>query len=370
MSHYRGSANLIQHIYDQIDRSGRKAIPFSTYMESCLYHPEYGYYMTPRMKIGKDGDFYTSSSIGTVMGETLASYIVKRIDAEGWKDGEVAIVEWGAGNGNMAVHAMLELERMKRPIRYAIVEQSPYHRELAGAALDANGLRAEWWSSAEFARRAARTKIVLIANELLDAFPVERLRVKEGRLEQLHVARGNNADGFAPAWLPAEGAIADRYGRLPWTEGQQFEANDAALAWLRRMAAAMSEGYMIAIDYGDEADELFGAHRMNGTFVCYYKHRAHDDAFLLPGEQDMTAHVDFTACIAAGEEAGLESVSYGTQKQFLVEAGILERLQNDWGGDPFGETARRNRAIRQLLLSDQMSELFKVWIARKKATGA
>jgi SAM-dependent MidA family methyltransferase len=122
---------------------------------------------------------------------------------------------------------------------------------------------------------------------------------------------------------------------------------------------------IITIDYGDRSGELYAEHRMNGTLLCYRDHRAYDDPYAFPGEQDITSHVNFDACIRTGEQTGITDWTYKSQKQFLVDAGILDRLANTATLDPFSQAARNNRMIRQLLLSDGMSELFKVLVQYK-----
>lgn len=135
---------------------------------------------------------------------------------------------------------------------------------------------------------------------------------------------------------------------------------------LKNVAAGLGErAELITIDYGDVREELYAPHRMNGTFLCYRKHQAYDLPLLYPGEQDMTSHVNFSTLIDAGRECGLNQFQLMTQKQFLVENGLLNRLQPHDAADPFSPAAKRNRAIRQLLISDQMSELFKVLIQKK-----
>ena len=119
------------------------------------------------------------------------------------------------------------------------------------------------------------------------------------------------------------------------------------------------------MDYGHEAQELTAAHRMRGTLLCYKDHMAHDRPFMAPGEQDITAHVNFTACRLAAEQAGWQMIYYDTQKQFLIDQGVLQDLSSHDGLNPFSEAAKRNRSIRQLLLSDNMSETFKVMVLER-----
>jgi SAM-dependent MidA family methyltransferase len=152
---------------------------------------------------------------------------------------------------------------------------------------------------------------------------------------------------------------------LTFKEGQVAEINLHAAQWIRTVGDAIHDGRTIIIDYGAEANELYAAHRMRGTLMCYRRHQAYDNPFIYAGEQDITAHVDFTACIDAASTAGFTSTKLQTQRDFMVEQGILEKLQNHFDLNPFSEAAKKNRAIRQLLLSDQMSELFKVLILTK-----
>jgi SAM-dependent MidA family methyltransferase len=147
--------------------------------------------------------------------------------------------------------------------------------------------------------------------------------------------------------------------------GQQFEWVAGIEAWYAELDAAYKSCTVIVIDYGDVEAELLGPHRMQGTFVCYRKHQVSDDPFAYPGEQDMTAHVNFSQVRRVAEQLGWRVEPLRTQKQFLLDAGILQKLQAHGALDPFDPIVKRNRAIRQLLLTDQMSELFKVCIAHK-----
>ena len=153
-------------------------------------------------------------------------------------------------------------------------------------------------------------------------------------------------------WLREEG--------IGLLDGQTVEVNLDGAAWAAKIAARFDRALLVFIDYGDETAELTGPHRMDGTLLCYRDHRAHNDPYAWPGEQDMTAHVNFSHIRRCLERQGAEEIWYGSQKAFLVEAGILEQLTAHGHFDPFHPVARRNRAIRQLLLSDGMSELFKV----------
>ncbi|MNC27063.1 hypothetical protein D3C75_752230 [compost metagenome] len=209
----------------------------------------------------------------------------------------------------------------------------------------------------------------ILSNELLDAFPVHRLRQREGALMELHVGWDEEAASLRELELPCVNQRLFAYLResgIQLAEGQTADISLDAPEWLGDRLKQLGNGELITIDYGDTAQELFGTHRMNGTLLCYKNHLAAENPYIYAGEQDITAHVDFSACIRAGNEAGITDWQLMTQKEFLLESGVLERLVSHDGRDPFSPAAKRNRAIRQLLLSDGMSELFKVLIQRKQ----
>jgi SAM-dependent MidA family methyltransferase len=202
----------------------------------------------------------------------------------------------------------------------------------------------------------------------LDAFPVYRALYTQGVWQEIYVEWDNTNGRFKDKRVPLkQGPLLEYINeeRIEPEEGQFIEINLDAPQWLRKVAGQLTDGQIITIDYGDVGEELYAAHRLNGTFRCYRNHRAYHDPYLFPGNQDMTSHVNFSACIRAVLGTGFDS-RLMTQKQFLLECGILDRLQNHEALDPFSPVSRRNRAIRQLLLSDGMSELFKVLIQTKK----
>ncbi|GIQ67977.1 SAM-dependent methyltransferase [Xylanibacillus composti] len=344
---------------------------FQEYMDLCLYDPEFGYYMRPGEKLGKSGDFYTSAHLGTIMGEVLASHFAA-VDKQAGCPELLCIAEWGGGDGRMAA-AILETLRTDYPslyarLRYMSIERSPSHRVQQAQRLQAHADRCEWISDAEWISQANKPFTIVLANELLDAFPVRRLRAGEHGYEEMWVGWDEERQVLGGVWKPLADhrirQVIEGWG-MNWKLHQQFEFHEKALEWVRCVAETLSTGWITAIDYGDGRAELYSPHRMNGTFLCYRQHQAYDDPFAWPGEQDMTSHVPFDQCRQAAEEAGLREVTVVTQKQFLVDNGIFEKLQSHAGTDPFSAAARRNRSIRQLLLSDGMSELFKVMTARK-----
>lgn len=351
-----------------------KCIPFLQYMNCCLYDAEYGYYRSGPVRIGKKGDFYTSSGIGRVLSEVIAGYSLQYGRAIGKP---LRLIEWGAGTGRLSAQITAagkkQSDHWEEQFIPILIEDHPSHafasRETFAAltgTTSAQPLLAtsdEAWE-ADWLRQPA----LVLANELLDAFPVHRVQCVNGELAELGVA-WTAEHGFHDVYMPlTDPRISGWLARdgIQLKEGQQTEVHAGAADFLMRLGQTMTEGRLLLIDYGHEAAEYAAEHRMLGTLMCYWQHQASDSPFVRVGEQDITSHVPFTFIRHAAEESGWQVSSYSTQKQFLIDNGVFELLQNHNSTDPFSETARMNRAIRQLLLSDQMSETFKVMVLDKR----
>lgn len=361
------------------EQAGRKqtvpCISFFQYMNNCLYDADYGYYRSGPVRIGKEGDFYTSSAIGHVMSEVLAGYINEygRL-----MDKPLKLIEWGAGTGRLSAQIAAACRERRRDwdkqFTLIQIEDNPSHVQagrIAHAHIAAQeAALAPIFATSEEAFQASWLKqpAIILANELLDAFPVHRVQVVNGELMELGVA-GTAAQGFHYVYMPLSDQRINGWLKrdgIALQEGQQTEVASATADWLQQLGTVMMEGRLVLIDYGHEAAEYTAEHRMDGTLMCYWRHQASDQPFLRVGEQDITAHVPFTFVRHCAEESGWKVVSYTTQKQFLMDHGVVELLQNHYDADPFSETSRKNRAIRQLLISDQMSETFKVMVLDKK----
>lgn len=372
MSNRTVNVELRTLLRETIARSALQAIPFRDYMELCLYAPECGYYNRPGRKIGKEGDFYTSASLGGMMGEALATWI-GRLAGEG--DEPFELVEWGGGTGALAEQTLGAL-RERFPLayerlRFTAIEASPVHRREMAERIAPHAGKVRQADAAAWLAEPDDRFTIVVANELLDAFPVHRLRLRGGEWRELYVAA--EGDAFVEReYRCANKELLDYVNGtgVAFADGQTADVNLLASEWIAGTVRRIARGHIVAIDYGDVASELFAPHRLNGTLLCYRHHQAHDDPYAHPGEQDITAHVDFSACITAGLAAGATEWSLATQREFLVEGGLLAMLQEHDGRDPFSPAARRNRAIRQLLLSDGMSELFKVLLMTKRRFGS
>jgi SAM-dependent MidA family methyltransferase len=369
-----GQHNLANVIQQTIQDQPGSMITFREFMNLCLYQEPYGYYRRSAAKIGPEGDFYTSSSVGTIMGEMIAEYVMKIWESHYAKILPFTIVEWGGGNGRLAVQLLDQLQHaspmLYKGMHYIMIESSSYHQKLQEETLHRHAGQVSWMTEENWYTSKPHGTSIILANELLDAFAIHRIRRKHGQIEENWVGWDDQKGEFTEHWLPLQNEEVRTYVIEEMMdfllEGQIAEVNLESKKWISRMANELDRGQLIVIDYGDVAEELYAEHRMLGTLMCYRKHQAHDNPYEYVGEQDITAHVNFTACMHSALLAGLKDIKLVTQRQFLIDQGILNKLQNTFGLDPFSPEAKRNRSIRQLLISDSMSELFKVFIAHRQ----
>ncbi len=343
------SARLQALIHREIEHAGGW-ISFARYMELALYAPGLGYYSAGSRKLGAAGDFVTAPELSPLFGRTLARQIAELL-AQDIPD----LIELGAGSGVLAAVLLEELATLGRlPQRYRILEVSADLRERQQAQLQARVpqyvSRIEWLE-----RMPDRLNAVVIANEVLDALPVHRIRTHDGDVGEIGVE--SNGDGYAWAMRPAAGAVAAAARQLSLPDDYETEINLAAPALVTDLAQRLVRGALLFIDYGFPAREFFHSQRTRGTLMCHYRHHAHDDPFLWPGLQDITAHVDFSAIAQAG--AALDLLGYVNQAQFLINCGITALL----GETPASDVARYAPLAgqaQQLLSPAEMGELFKV----------
>ncbi len=333
-------------------------ISFSRYMEMALYEPGLGYYSAGARKFGEGGDFVTAPEVAPVFSRCMAGQCAEVLARQG---GDV--LELGAGSGVMAAAMLAELESMgPLPARYRILDLSADLRErqraTLGAAVPHLLERVEWLD-----RLPDGFEGVVVANEVLDALPVDRFVWRCGEARALGVAAG--AEGFewaeaaaAPALAAAVEAIRRDRG-AGWPDGYVSEVNSGLTPWLAAVAGALTRGVVLLVDYGLPRRELYAAERNAGTLLCHFRHRFNDDPFARPGLQDITAWVDFTAVAEAAESAGLDVVGYTTQAHFLIGNDLAGRLQHVADLDPV-RRVNLSRQAMALTLPGEMGERFKV----------
>ena len=323
----------------------RGTMPFRDFMRLALYHAD-GYYPR-RRRIGADarGDYYTSPTTHPAFGATLALQIQAMWRALG-RPSPFWIIEPGAGNGELArdliAFCQADAPRFARAMRYAAIDRAP-------PAAGSERAPPYWMKSDRIPLRGAVGCV--ISNELLDAFPVHRFVIRDGEPREIHAAIAPDG-AFAETERPPSAAVRDRLSRLPFAlpEGFRGEINPEIGAWTQSASAALSRGFVLTIDYGGEADELYAPRRSRGTFQTHYRHVAGSSPYQRIGRQDMTAHVDFTDLIERGANAGLRPVFLTTQAEFLASLGIrrFERGIRQSAALSRAEKNANLRALRQL----------------------
>ncbi|TLM66825.1 MAG: hypothetical protein FDZ69_05680 [Deltaproteobacteria bacterium] len=343
-------------------------LPFAEFMAACLYHPQHGYYMTPRERIGKGGDFFTSSSVHAVFGRLVARQIVQMSELLGG-DAPFQVVEQGAGEGHLALDILDalagEAPGLYARLTYTIVEVGPASRERQARTLAAHGARLEWQAADEWRIENG----CFLSNELVDAFPVHVVEKRDGLLHEVFVVNGEDGGFREEVRAPSSPLLEDHFrwlGVAP-VEGNRAEVNLAAPVWMRQVAGRIERGFVLTIDYGYPAGELYALHRRAGTLLCYRQHQADDDPYSAVGEKDITSHVDFTALQQAGAEAGLETLWFGMQYRFLMGLGFFEELLRLQAACTDEREARALRlTLKNLIVPDQgMGETFKVLVQGK-----
>lgn len=347
------SRALLARIEQELRRNGNW-MSFARYMEVVLHAPGLGYYAGGNAKFGAAGDFVTAPELGSLFARTLARQVA---DLLGPGD---AVLEFGAGSGALADALTEALAALGLRPEYLILEPSAELAERQRARLRAP---ARWIHALPQAFRG-----VVIANEVLDAMPAHALAwTPQGVFE-----RGVCVNEGQLAWCerPATGALLAAAQALPVEVHDRYESeiNLASRAWIRTLAGCLEKGALLVIDYGFPAREYYHPQRSQGTLMCHYRHRAHGDPFYLPGLQDVTTHVDFSALAQAAAEAGLEVLGYANQAQFLVNCGITELLGEEDASD-VRRYAPRAAEAQTLLSPGEMGELFKV-IALGRGIGA
>ena len=342
-------------------------IPFSRYMEICLYDPELGYYSRNGEQFGKAGDFYTSSDVHAVFGRLLARQFEEMWRALG-SPRNIDLIELGPGRGLFAQDVLGWSEKkfpdFFRSLRYVLVESSPALRERIGKILKSHlgSRKAELTPLYSLEERSPRdTPTIVFANEFFDALPVEIVSTK-GSLG-IDTCDGHFTESWATS-SPEEMEFLDRYSVHPEPD-ERIEVSLAAQQSMDRLASGIERGFVIAIDYGYTREEqLAGGHR--GTLKAIRQHSVSANPYEAPGEQDITADVNFTALAAAAEKRGMQAHKLVTQSQFLMGIGEANQL-----ADAFEECrlpqerAKVALQLKHLVTPAGMGESFHVLVAGK-----
>jgi SAM-dependent MidA family methyltransferase len=361
---------LCQIIADRIAASPQQRIPFAEFMDLALYEPQHGYYTRFQSKIGAQGDFATSSHLGADFGELLAvqfAQMWEKLD----RPAPFTLIEMGAGQGLLAQDIVRYLHRHHfecfSALRYQIIEKSPAFAAEQKARL--RSLIESWGEIAWYTWEDIPSDSIVgccFSNELVDAFPVHRVTVAHGQLQEIYITTSRKASAdpalasdvnFSDANLSdanlsdanlsdanlSDANFVEVVGELStprlaeyfqqieidltaYPDGYRTEVNLAAIDWLQTVAARLHRGYLLTIDYGYPAHRYYSRTRSGGTLQCYYRHAHHNNPYRAIGGQDITAHVDFTALEQYGTKAGLEPIGFTQQGLFLMALGLGDRL--------------------------------------------
>jgi SAM-dependent MidA family methyltransferase len=363
------SADLVEVLRNEIRAAG--ALSFARFMERCLYAPGLGYYSAGRIKFGAAGDFVTAPELGALFAGCVASALAPALAASG---DDAVWFELGGGSGAFARDCLLALHALHAlPRQYWLLEPSADLRarqreRLAQALPPALFERCVWldrppqhaWSG------------VLFANEVLDALPITRFTVRNGEVFEEHVAL-DASDAFVRVDRPADALVAGAVRHLQrrlgfeFADGYRSEVLPQLPWWLEAIAGEQQRGAALFVDYGYARREFYLPERVDGTLLCHYRHRAHADPLILPGLQDITASIDFTALAEAAIAAGMDPICYASQAQFLIAAGLDQRFAaaHATAADE-AERYALSQQVKRLTLPGQMGERFQAMLLGRR----
>jgi SAM-dependent MidA family methyltransferase len=351
------AARVLEAIRARIAAAGGW-LPFDQYMQLALYEPGLGYYSAGAHKLGAGGDFTTAPEISPLFGACLARHCAAVLEACGGSE----VLEIGAGTGRLAFDVLAGMQSLGAlPAKYCILEVSAdlreRQRELLSRLAPQLFSRVQWLD----APPAAQWQGALLANEVLDALPVECFTWRDDQVFERGAALSSTS---ALGWSerPAPAALRIEVERLraeagaAWQSGFRSELCRRAGPWIGELTRTLDRGVALFIDYGLSRREYYDARRSDGTLRCHHRQRAHDDPFAHPGMEDITAWVDFTRIAEAADAAGLEVLGYATQAALLLGLGIEQQIA---GAADEATRIRRAGEARRMLMPEEMGESFK-----------
>jgi len=359
---------LEQKIVERIIKEG--PISFESFMDMALYDPEFGYYVSRGQRVGREGDFYTSSHLHAMFGAMVGKQIVEMWELMDSPE-EFTIIEMGAGEGYVCKDTLDFLKRagseeqrslgsFYQSLRYVIVERNKLQKQRQQERLLEYKEKIAWIADI---REAGTISGCIFSNELLDAFPVHLVRM-EDQLREIYVS--HNGAGFTEQTGDlSSDAIAGYFSDagIELERGCTTEVNLRIRDWLLDIGAVLEKGFVFTIDYGHPAEEYYSEDRNRGTLLCYHNHEFNEDPYKNIGDQDMTSHVNFSSVKLWGEETGLRALGYCSQGTFLLAMGIDQEIAKlaEASADYLFEVSR----IKKLILPQGMGESHKVLIQYK-----
>jgi SAM-dependent MidA family methyltransferase len=355
------SALVARYVSDKIAAAGGH-ISFAEYMHEVLYAPGLGYYSAGAAKFGPAGDFTTAPEISSLFAHVIARQCAATLAEVRKNYAQASILEFGAGSGKLAADVLTRLKQLHAlPDSYQILEVSADLRERQEAhiqsAVPELASRVIW-----LAHLPDEHHGVILANEVLDALPVERFIRRPEHVAQLCVAVEDGqftiVERVAPAPLAEAVASIEKDLGQPLPDSYVSEVNLAAAAWIADIAATLRAGMAFLFDYGVSRHEYYAVDRSDGWLRCHFRHHAHADALILPGIQDITSWVDFSAAASAAIDSGLSIAGYVSQAHFLINGGLADELANFTELAPAAQL-RLSAQVKLLTLPGEMGENFK-----------
>jgi SAM-dependent MidA family methyltransferase len=355
---------LAELLAERIRRYG--PMTFADYMRECLYHPVHGYYSKAESK--RFADYYTSVDVHPIFARLLARQFAEMWESLGCP-AEFTLVEGGAGVGRFAVQVLdfceAKLTGFYEALRYVAVERSAARRGQATIHVQRHTVAGHFSSSAEVPAHVAAG--CFFSNELVDALPVHRVMMNGGAMKEIFVDERDGRFMDVPAPV-STCAIAEYFATqgVSLSEGQHAEAGLEACDWISEIGLRLERGYVLTIDYGHPAADLFDNHHMRGTLLAYQNHRVSEDFYAAPGEQDLTAHVNFTALESWGKRAGLETAGFTSQTAFLLALGQGNEFADLYDeGQTEADRTKARLQLKTLIHPEGIGERFQALMQRK-----
>jgi SAM-dependent MidA family methyltransferase len=356
----RKGVHMISYIKNLILGKTNQLISYADFMNTALYHPELGYYMRDKQKIGREGDFITTSNISDLYGRLVArwvSYLCKE------QQMPPVFCEIGAGNGRFAKAFLDEWNQsVNIPLKYIIIESSPYHRNLQKELFGSDFTIVQ----AEHLSEIQTFEGVVFSNELFDALPVHVIEKEKDEL--LEIMIGIKGDQLFEKKVPLTNPDIFSFlqeSKLELKEKQRIEIPLAMEIMIQNISRVLHKGLVVTADYGYTNEEWKEPIRRKGSLRGYYQHQMIDDVLKNPGDMDLTTHIHFDYLIQKGGQFGLDLLMKLRQDEFLLKTGILEELTNHFDPNPFSEVSKRNRAVRSLIMPGGISSYFNIIIQQK-----
>ena len=351
---------LRKEIVDLVNKKGK--ITFADFMELALYHHKHGYYTSEKEKIGKSGDYYTSSDVNHVFGELIARQLEQMWRLMG--KNKFTIVEVGAGKGWLC-YDIINFIRNEYPeffekMDYKIVEISRNLIERQSGTLKGLEGKVSWGTFSTDGLSFGSIEGCFLSNEFVDSLPVHQVIVDDNRLKEIYVSIKD--DEFCEVIEDLSSPALRNYfqeSKINLKEGQRAEVNLKLVDWVRNISSCLSRGFVITIDYGYLAEDLYSEERYSGTLMCYYEHATNENPYERIGHQDITSHVDFSSIMREGHRFGLNTTGFVRQSNFLIALGILNKM-NEVKGD-----ISKLLTMKNLFLPGGMGDVFKILIQHK-----